>query len=408
MTSQLPSIPSSTRPSVELPAVLVVHNYYQRWGGEDAEFEAETELLRAKGHRLVTFTKNNQDIHGGGLGLAANTIWSTSSRRELAGLIADFRPDVVHFHNTLPQISPAAYRAARDAGVPVVQTVPNYRLVCLNGVLYRDGRICEDCLHRRIPWPGVPHRCYRGSVPASVVVAGMLATHRSLGSWKNLVDIFVPPTGFVRDKLVEAGYQPDRFMIKPNLIRRDAGLGSHSGGYALFAGRLSPEKGIHTLLQAWKQIGDRLPLRIAGDGPLASEVRKAAETNSGIEWLGHRSPDDVLDLMGEALMVIVPSVCYETFGLTVAEAYTRGTPVIASRIGGLAEVVVDGRTGQLVEPGDPNELAKFVLDLASRPDQLTAMGRQARIEFESKYTADANHRRLLEIYAAALARRVRT
>lgn len=397
----------SQGPSARLPVVLAVHNYYQRWGGEDAEFEAETELLRAKGHRVATFTKNNQDIHGGP-SLAVNTIWSRSSRRELAEMIAEFRPDVVHFHNTFPQISPAAYWAAHDAGVAVVQTVPNYRLVCLNGVLYRDGRVCEDCLGHAIPWPGVRHRCYRGSAMASAVVGGMIVTHRLLGTWRDLVDVFVPPTGFVRDKLVEAGYRQVQFMVKPNLVRRDAGPGSHDGGFALFAGRLSPEKGVRTLLTAWEQGNARLPLRVAGDGPLAPEVRQVAQSNPGIEWLGHCSPDDVLDLMGEAQMVIVPSVCYETFGLTVAEAYSRGTPVIASRIGGLAEIVEDGRTGRLVEPGDARELAQSVLALAAQPDQLAAMGRQARIAFETKYTAEANHQRLLEIYAAAAARRLRS
>jgi glycosyltransferase involved in cell wall biosynthesis len=382
--------------------ILAVHNRYQRPGGEDQVFVDETALLEARNHRVLRYeVHNDQAEQVNRLTLAKATVWNTSAYRELGALIRRERPDVVHFHNTLPLVSPAGYYAARAEGVPVIQTLHNYRLLCPVALLFRDGRVCEDCMGKAVPWPGVVHKCYRGSRAASGVIATMLTVHRALRTWTEMVDVYVALTEFARSKFIEGGLPAGKIVVKPNFVAPDPGRGQGGGGYALFVGRLAPEKGTGTMLAAWERLGTRIPLKIVGDGPLRDRIVRAAR-RSNVEWLGHKPVEDVHALMGKADMLVFPSQWYETFGRVAAEAFAVGTPVIAANIGAVAELVEHGRTGLKFRPGDPEDLVTQVEWALSHPAELRRMREEVRAEFEAKYTAERNYRALMEIYQAAL------
>jgi glycosyltransferase involved in cell wall biosynthesis len=386
--------------------VLAVHNRYQQPGGEDQVFFAETALLESYGHRVVRYTTHNDQVAGmNRLALAGNTLWNLSTYQELRALMRQERPDVAHFHNTFPLVSPASYYAAKAEGVPVVQTLHNYRLLCPDALFFRDGRVCEDCVGKVVPWPGVVHKCYRGSRAASGVVAAMLTTHRALRTWTEMVDVYVALTEFARRKFIEGGLPAGKIVVKPNFVYPDPGPGEGRGGYALFVGRLAPEKGVGTLLAAWERLDGRIPLKVVGDGPLREKAAEAASRQSCVEYLGYRPAEEVHALLKEASTLVFPSEWYETFGRVAAEAFATATPVIAADIGALAELVEHGHTGLRFRPGDPEDLAAHVGWFLSHPEEHARMRREARAEYEAKYTAQRNHQLLLEIYSSALERK---
>jgi glycosyltransferase involved in cell wall biosynthesis len=383
--------------------VLVAHNYYKLAGGEDQCVAAEVAMLRARGHRVMQYCLSNDATDGmGRLELASRTIWSRPAVLDIRRLIRVHRPQIIHFHNTLPLISPAAYYAARDEGVPVVQTLHNFRLLCVNALLFRDGKPCEDCLGKSAPWRGVARKCYRNSSAASAAVAAMISTHHLLGTWRNAVDAYIALSEFSRRKLIEGGLSADKIAVKPNFVYPDPCAGAGDGGYAIYVGRLSAEKGLDALLRAWRSIGATAPLKIVGVGPLAPAVREAAAQNAAIEWLQGVSQEQVYDLVGAAACLVLPSQCYENAPRVVVEAFAKGTPVIASRLGAMADIVQDGCNGLHVAPGDPEDLAAKVRGLFSDSSALKRMRRSARESFDQKYTADANHELLMDIYARAM------
>jgi glycosyltransferase involved in cell wall biosynthesis len=388
--------------------ILLAHNRYQHAGGEDAVFEAERELLLSRGHEVVSYERHNDEIrHTGlidGLRLAGRTVWATDSSRDLRAIVRRERPEVAHFINTFPLISPAAYHVCRSANVPVVQTVGNYRLVCPAALLRRNGRSCEDCVGRAVPWPGVLHRCYRGSATASATVAAMLSVHRALGTFRNLVDLYLAPTAFLRQKLVEGGFPESRIVVRPNFVS-DPGPRGSQGSYALFVGRLSEEKGIETLLRAFRRLPD-IPLRIVGDGPLADRVRGAMAGGNlpRGELLGWRPRAEVFQLMKGARTLVFPSECYEGLPMTVVEAFACGLPVVASRVGAMQEIVEHDRTGVLFTPGDADALAGAVSRLDAMPAEVERMGREARLRYETHYAVGPAHDRLLDAYEQAARR----
>jgi glycosyltransferase involved in cell wall biosynthesis len=308
----------------------------------------------------------------------------------------------VHFTNTFPLISPSAYYAARREGVKIVQSLHNYRLLCPNALFLREGKVCESCLGRAIPWPAVRYACYRDNRPATAAVAAMLAFHRAIGTWSRVVDLFCALTEFGKRKFIEGGLPADRIAVKPNFMRVDPGAGEGAGGYAVFVGRLSAEKGLETILSAWSTRGIDLPLRIVGDGPLASRVQEAATENPRITWLGRQSPERVLDIVGDAALLVLPSVWYEGFPKTIVESLAKGTPVVTSNLGSMAEVVEDRRTGRLVVPGDVTSLAEAIQSLTADSLALRDMRVAARTEFEQKYTAEVNYQILMALYRRAL------
>jgi len=386
--------------------ILVSHNIYQRPGGEDVVARSEKELLNARGHQVVEYVRHNDEIASYGpwskATLAARTVWAWDSHREIRALLERERPHIAHFHNTFPLISPAAYYACRDADVPVVQWLHNPRLVCPAATFQRNHRVCQDCLGRKFAWPAVLHACYRGSRAETFVVAGALAIHWQLRTWNRLVDRFIVCTDFYRRKFVEAGLPAEKIAVKPHFVE-DYGVGPTTGTYALFVGRLAPEKGVDTLLKAWTKLSG-IPLRVRGEGPLEGSAQRLTEESGGAVQLLPRLPkSELVRLMQGARFLVWPSEgYYETFGYVAVEAFSCGIPVVASRVGVAEEIVEDGRTGLHFTPSDPQDLAAKVEWAWAHPAEMQAMGRAARAEYERKYTAERNYPMLMEIYRKVL------
>jgi glycosyltransferase involved in cell wall biosynthesis len=375
--------------------LLLVHNHYQQPGGEDQVFLAEAELLESRGHEVDRFTVHNDLVKDVGTArLALETVWNQTFYRSIRERIRKFRPDVVHVHNTLPLISPAVFHAAHAEKTPVVLTLHNYRLLCPNGLLLREGKICEQCVGRTVAWPGVVHACYRGSRGATAAVATMLTTHRVLGTWTSRIDTYVALTDFARRKFMAGGLPGANIVVKPNFLNHDPGAGEHKGDYGLFVGRLSTEKGLATLLDSWQRL--TFELKIVGDGPAADLL--ARNNQYSISFLGRQPKERVLSLMRDAAILVFPSIAFETFGMTIVEAFATGLPVIASRLGSAAEIVEDGRTGLHFNSGDPVDLAAKISWAVDHPDEMREMGCQARAEYELKYTAAKNYEMLISIY----------
>lgn len=380
--------------------IVVCHSYYRLRGGEDLSFEDEVRLLEAAGHDVIRYLRRNESLQEmSPWRAAAKMSWNSKCYREMRALLRRERPDVLHCTNTFPLISPSVLHAASAERIPVVQALRNYRFTCLNSFLCRDGAVCEQCLDGQSFWPGIRHGCYRNNRLASVAAATMLTLHRGLGTWHRHVAAFYTLTEFARAKLIAAGLPAERIHVKPNFIAPDPGIGAGDGRFAVFAGRLSEEKGIRTLLQAWERVRG-LPLKVIGEGPLADDVVSASR-ELDIEYLGPRSQLEVLEWMGRATTVIMPSLWYETFGRTIIEAYAKGTPVIASRLGAMAELVHDGVTGRLFLAGDAADLADKVSQVANSSIDLAAMRTAAREAYLERYTAAANYEHLMRIYAHA-------
>ena len=388
-------------------SVLYVHNRYQERGGEDSVFEAESALFESRGHRVARLEFDNSDLPASPSGLtklrlAADAVWSRSAQKRLKAVIDEFQPDIVHFHNTLPQVSPAAYRVARSGGAAVLQTLHNFRLVCPSGLMYRDGMPCESCVGQAFAYSGVAHGCYRGSRSQTATVATMLSVHRALGTWKNDVDLYLSCSAFAKEKVAAGGYPADKIMVKPNFVYPDPGQGEHTGDYVLYASRVTETKGIETLLRAYAENPDGLPpLRVVHGGDLLHLVEEAAAKDPRISSLGQITRDEVLEMMGEARALVFPSIWYENFPMAITEAFAVGLPVIGSRIGALPELIQEGINGLLFEPRNAGDLAAQLREVASNSARMTEMGQAARDTYVTRYSVDIAYELLLTAYLRA-------
>ena len=379
-----------------LARVLIVHNTYQNRGGEDAVVEDEARLLGDQGHAVKIYFRNNNDVNGEPrLALAQQTLWSTRTVQEIAKLIGEFRPDVIHAHNTFPLISPSLYWAADHAGIPLVQTLHNFRLLCPQAMFLRDGRVCEDCLGH-LPWRGAIRGCYRDSVMQTSVLAGMLALHRTIGTYARKISRFIVLTEFSRNKFIKGGLPKQKIAVKPNFVDMSPPKEGKSRDGFLFVGRLSPEKGIAILAAAMEQL-PVASLTSIGVGP--DGFRLADLTN--VKDLGTQNQERVQAAMGRALCMVLPSLCYENFPRTLVEAFACGLPVIASRLGAFAELVEDFGTGLLFDPGNASDLATKLRWAIVHPEEMRIMGINARRQYEAKYTPEINYQQLVAVYREA-------
>jgi glycosyltransferase involved in cell wall biosynthesis len=404
-------IGAASGPAARLRVVLA-HNHYgsSAPSGENAVFEAECRLLAEHGHEVLRFERRSDAIRSQGLvGLARgalSTPWNPFAARELRALLERERPDVLHVHNPFPMLSPAVFHAARGLPVATVWTLHNYRPFCAAATLLHDGAPCTACIDRRSVLPGLRRGCYRGSRIATLPLSGMIALLGRAGTLAREVDAFVVLTEFQREMVVRAGLPERRVHVKPNFhpAPPDPAPWQDREPRLLFAGRLGPEKGVRVLLDAWSLWPDAPLLEIAGDGPERAALEERARVHglgSRVRFLGQVSPDEVGRRMAHARALAVPSLCFEGFPLVVRDAFAAGVPVVASRIGALERIVRDGATGILFSPGDPADLARRLSQAWGDPARLAAMGRAARIEFESTCTADRSHGRLLDVYEAA-------
>jgi glycosyltransferase involved in cell wall biosynthesis len=388
--------------------ILLVHCQYHQPGGEDVVFEQERQLLERAGHQVVLYRRSNFEVDSypgvKRLVLLQKAVWNADTRNSFAELLRAEMPDVVHVHNTWIMISPSIYSACREAGVPVVQTLHNYRLLCPAGTFFRDGKVCEECLEHSL-WRSVRNRCYRDSHAETAAVGLMLAVHRTRHTWDREVASFIALTEFARSKFLQGGLPAHKVFVKPNFVDPDPGPRAGDGSYAIFAGRLSPERRVSTLLDAWTCLRSRIPLVIIGGGEPRDRLTKRAigDNLDMVEFTGSLPHHKTIAAIRGARFLIVASEWYETFGLTMIEAFACGVPVICSRMGAMQEIVDDGRTGLHFTPGDGQDLAEKVEWAWNHPERMQQMGREARQEYERKYTAEKNYPRLMQIYHDAIA-----
>lgn len=380
--------------------ILLIHCHYRLPGGEDAVFAAERALLEQRGHQVVVYERSNEEAaHGlAKLLLPLQAVWNFSAARQVRDLIARESPDAVHIHNTLLLLSPAVVRAAKQSGVPVVQSLHNFRLFCPNGILLRQGNVCEDCPYHGLSC-ALRHRCYRGSLLQTAVVAAAYALHRRLGTWRGVS--MVALTEFDRRKLLEFNrlrplFDEDRLVVKPNPVRvepRPVLPWQERKNQMLFAGRLEELKGLPTVLEAWRLLGEDAPdLLVAGEGPLGDWARQNAGPK--VRFLGQLAPAELHRHMAESRAVVAASLCYESFALVPAEAHMVGTPVLASGLGNVGASVRPGIDGLCFAPGDAAALAGAIKALLAMQFDCGAMAAAAR----RTYSEEENYRALLRLY----------
>jgi glycosyltransferase involved in cell wall biosynthesis len=388
--------------------VLLVHNRYRTSApsGEDAAVRNEHRMLEKRGIEVVAFDRCNDDIDDSTLvakaALAAGTIWSQRSRSEVRKAVRHVRPHVVHVHNTFSMLSPSIYGACKAEGVPVVQTLHNFRFFCPGALFLRNGKPCEECLDKSL-MQSMRHRCYRGSLAATATLASMLALHRSLGTYSRSIDRYIALTQFARGKILRAGIPEQKLVVKPNFLPDPApSAGSGAGGYVAYVGRLLEGKGTETLLSAWRTLPST-KLKIVGDGALRPVLEaKAKHESLNIEFMGVQNRSTVLEVIANANLLIVPSEWYEGFPMVIAEAFACGTPVLASRIGSLDELVEAGVRGRKFTAGDPQALAEGVrLSLADEIG-LRRMRTNARAYFDAHLTEQQNFVQLMNIYSGVI------
>jgi glycosyltransferase involved in cell wall biosynthesis len=377
--------------------IVVGHSrYLSASSGENQVVDDETRLLEMAGHEVFTWQPSSEE-HQHGLSLVKtgmSAIWSVSAARELRHLLRDTGADVLHLHNLFPMLSPAAIRIAREEGVAVVMTLHNYRMLCLPASLLRDGRVCEDCIGH-VPWRGVRHACYRDSTLGSASLAISLSLHRALRTFDR-PQLLLAVSEFVRDKHVDAGWDPERIRVKANFSwpcdRR-----SGPGDSFLYVGRLSPEKGVAELLRTWRQVDAQL--LVVGDGPDGEALRRTAPPN--VHFVGSVERAEVDEMLQRARALVLPSICYEGQPRTILEAFAAGVPVIANRMGGLPELVVDDVSGRLVEPRDEDGW-RVAVDQLSDNVQAERLGAGALEMWREKHSPSVAIQALERSYEDAL------
>lgn len=382
--------------------VLQVHNLYALPGGEDTIADAEADLLERAGHEVQRVRVRNPARGPAAMRALAASPWNLAEERAMRARVHRWRPDIAHVHNTWFSLTPAIFHALSGEGVPIVMTLQNYRLLCANAQLFRDGHLCTECVGTH-PWRGVLHSCYRGSALASVPAALTIAVGRRRGTW-DLVDRFIAPSEFVKSVFVGAGTAPERIVVKPNVVP-DPGPRSRppsESATILYAGRLSPEKGIGLLLDAWDQAGSEtagMELAVVGAGPLREELESRASPR--VRCLGWVESAELRERMLDARALVFPSQWPENFGRVIVEALAAGTPVLASDIATPAEIVRELGARWVVKPGDTSAWSSALTALTDDVS-VDEAGEQARRLFEAKYSFRVGLRRLLEVYESVL------
>ncbi len=384
--------------------VLLGHCFYRTSApsGEDSVYRNEKSLLASHGVELVLYEKQNDEIRDTSpsdkVQNAINCVWSRDSYRELRALIERTQPDIAHFHNTFPQMSPSVYAACADAGIPVVQTLHNYRFVCPGGLLQRDRKPCEKCLGTTL-LPALQHRCYRDSLLATSALAGNIWLAQRNNSFAQ-VHRFIALTDFARQKFIVGGLPASRIVVKPNFSAVPPAP-EKKENYAVYVGRLSDEKGVRTLVDAWANLPD-IPLRVVGDGPLRAQLEASAlASGAPVQFFGQCDREQTQGLIARARLQIVPSECYEGFPMAVLEAFAARTPVLASRIGSLQEIIRHGDNGLHFTAGDAVDLRNLVTQAWKDAALLGDLAGRATIEFEERYTPTRNFAQLMDVYDAA-------
>ncbi|HTZ18245.1 MAG TPA: glycosyltransferase family 4 protein [Dissulfurispiraceae bacterium] len=394
--------------------ILLVHNFYGSAApsGENAAYEAERDLLKSHGHTVTEFTRHSDDIRkkgfAGEIAGALSTPWNPFSYRRLKAIVKREPPDVMHVHNFFPLISPSVFYAIQNTKTAAVFTLHNYRIFCAAAIPMREDKICTECFDTHSVCPAMKHGCYRDSRAATLPMVAMIALHRNLGTWTRRVDGFIALTEFQRHMLAQAGLPVEKIYVKPHFYPDAPGPvpWAERENKVVYIGRLGREKGVEVLLKAWKLLGGAAPhLEIIGDGPEKERLIASLDLSSEnrITFTGQLPFAEAQKRLAGASALILPSLCFEGFPMVIREAFALGVPVMASRIGAIPEIVMDGKNGVLFEAGNAGEMQSIVVQAFKNRDKLQFMSINARQDFEHKYTAEKNLEALINIYQKAIA-----
>lgn len=390
--------------------ILIIHNKYKIEGGEDIAVEMDIKLLNKHNHTVLEYFRDNRNIKSiiDKIKVFARIVYSVDEREKIKHILEKEKPDIVHVHNIFPLVTPSVYDACYEKKVPVVQTLHNYRIVCVNGLFLRNGKVCEECLKGSL-LSAVKYRCYKNSVLGSVATARMVSHHKMKQTWNKKVDGFIALTDFSKKKFVEYGLQDNKIYTKSNYIPDDANAFARKEiedtemdeVYAIYVGRLSEEKGISVLLDAWKKI-QGWKLKIVGDGPLKEYVVKNSKNNDLVEYLGKKSNIEVHKLLLKAKVFILPSICYEGFPIVVLESFSKGVPIISSNLGSLASIIEHKKNGLLFNVMDTNDLVSKIVELFSDKLLYQNMVNNILKNCSKQYSEKGNYNQLMSIYTDVL------
>jgi glycosyltransferase involved in cell wall biosynthesis len=392
--------------------ILIIHNSHRSGSssGDDVVFKKEAELLKKHGHRVVCFNISNDEFDDSGIlkkiFLGLQIPWSVVFYRQIKRILKKVKPDIVHIHNFFPLLSPSIYHAIKSEGIPLVQTLHDFRFLCPMAFFMKDGSICVECREFG-PIRSIRYGCFKNSKIQTIPVVLMLKLHYRLNTFKEKIDAYICLTEFQRSIFVNAGFDENKFFVKPNFIDDTyKAEPTIQDEYVAFIGRIGEEKGLETLINAWKYLKD-VPLKLVGDGPDADKFKALIQKMkiNNIDSIGYRPHDECMNILNSARFLVMPSVCYETFGLTIVEAFSHCKPVIASNLGAMADIVKNGETGLLFKPKDADDLAEKVRWLWNNHEECRKMGLNARSEYEAKYTPERNYEMLMDIYEEVLKRR---
>ncbi len=385
--------------------ILLIHNTYLKYGGEDTVFEAEKQLLEQNGNEVETLIFDNTLLQGiEKIKLIYNIFYNNKSAKLLKSKLKEFKADIIHVHNFFYLASPAIFYVANECKIPIAQTMHNYRLICAGALLLRDERVCELCVSKKIPLEGIKHKCFNNSFLQTTQLTLMTGLHKYLGTWKNKIDTYICLTEFAKSKFSNSSLQIpiNKISVKPNFTE-DMGVSKvKRKDFYLFVGRLSKQKGIDILLEAAKNQGFKL--EIIGDGEMREYVEKMAEIHQNIIYHGFQQKNWIMDKLKACKALIFSSISYEGMPLTILEAFATGTPIIASDIDNVRDFIQDNVNGLHFKYGNATDLAEKVAFFEENSSKLSHFYTQARATYEAHYTPEKNYQQLIKIYQDTIER----
>lgn len=390
--------------------ILIIHNEYKKPGGEDVVLNQEEKLLKDNNHTVEKFIISNNQIDNSNLlsslKLGLNTIWSKISYRDVKEKVKEFKPDIVHIHNTFPLLSPSIYWAIKSEGVPVVQTVHNYRLTCANGLLLKGGKPCEECIGSTFFLPGIKNKCYRNSTKSTIPVTSMLTFNKLIGTYNKKIDGYITLTSFAKEMLSKSNIPSNKIYVKPNFINAPFYAPTSSverKNQYVFLGRAAHEKGLDLLLDSVESFDSNFKLLIVGDGPQKDELQEKYKLNKNIIWKGWLSRESAINILKESKGLIIPSRVYEGFPLVCLESLSVGTPIIAPNHAGFPEIVKDNMHGYLFKPSNNKSLQENIEKLFRLSEvEWQKMSNACRDLYIKDFSPESNYKQLMNIYYTVL------